>query len=222
MGMQAQDAADFLQFAPGAIHHAVVPPNSVSYVPPAWVLCEKVVNHRCAFGFRANLLVSNARAIGNMNLLRVCGQDSGANPEELAAMQQCLDAMKQNQRLVKVKAEEEGEEAAATPEEAAAADNLASAVADGAAAEAEVPAPADAEVPADPALGGDATPVPADPALGDATLDGTHTDTVDEGWPGEEDQEAAAAEAQQFGGEDFAPDEEVGQEGAVGVDEEDL
>ncbi|CAE7220555.1 unnamed protein product [Symbiodinium necroappetens] len=49
---QPSSLASFLSFHPDALCHALLGQNSVAYLPPGWILAEKVVNAKCVYGVR--------------------------------------------------------------------------------------------------------------------------------------------------------------------------
>ncbi|CAE7215561.1 unnamed protein product [Symbiodinium natans] len=50
--LQPSTVAAYLTMFPDGLCHALIHKDTIAYVPPAWVLAEKVVNMKCAFGLR--------------------------------------------------------------------------------------------------------------------------------------------------------------------------
>ena len=90
--MQPQDVAEFLKHRPGSIFHALVPPSTVSYIPPAWLVCEKVVNYKCVFGIRAAFvpLQGAVEHVKHISELVKVTENTNKDAKDLIVMKQAL------------------------------------------------------------------------------------------------------------------------------------
>ena len=114
--MSAADAAELITKMPkGSLQHCMMPPQTLAYLPPAWIMCEKVLNHKCCFVLRASLLTASEPSIVNLTALEECGRCSEASEADLAIMTTCLEIMRKQgkpQPAAKVPAAGEEEPAA--------------------------------------------------------------------------------------------------------------
>jgi len=73
MRLQPSAAAALIHACgPNVVHHVFLNKNTCLYVPVGWIICEKVLNHSCAFGLRVSFVIAAARDSQQVDNLKAC------------------------------------------------------------------------------------------------------------------------------------------------------
>ena len=97
MKLQPSAAAALIHACgPNVVQHVFLNRNTCLYVPAGWIICEKVLNHNCAFGLRVSFVIAAARDSQQVDNLKACCEMlrmAKKDEKEIERMQAVIDSL---------------------------------------------------------------------------------------------------------------------------------